>query len=135
MIFVDTNIWIYYFDRRFPEHEWVVAPLERAIRSAVGSNTVVLMEVAHYFGGLPEDEFWDRINYLTGLATMEVVDLDYNLMMRSFELLEENSKAGIGGRDSTILAAMERLNTRDLMTHDKTFRRVPSIRVRDQIFR
>lgn len=101
-MFVDTNIWIHYFDRRFSEHERVVAPLERAIRSGVGSNTVVLMEVAHYFRGLPEDEFWDRISYLTGLATMEAVDLDYSLMMRSFELLEKNSRVGIGGRDSTI---------------------------------
>jgi len=135
MIFVDTNIWIYYFDRRFPEHKRVVLPLEEAIRSGVASNTVVLVEVAHYFRGLPKEEFWDKISYLTGLETMEIVDLDSGLMTRSFELLQEYSETGIGGRDSTILAAMEELDVKNLMTHDKTFGKIPHIRVKDPIAR
>ncbi len=133
MIFVDANIWIYYFDQRLPEHKQVVRPLEREIRSGVASNTAVLIEVAHYFRNLPKEEFWRRIDHLKNLETLDIVDLDLDLLELSLKLLAEYSDRGIGGRDSTILAAMKRLEVVKLMTHDDAFKGVPMVEAIDPI--
>jgi predicted nucleic acid-binding protein len=47
LIFVDSNIWCYYFDRSTTEHDVVSERLEDALESGVAINTVVAMEVAH----------------------------------------------------------------------------------------
>ena len=48
MIFVDSNIWCYYFDRSAKEHDAVSSGLEQILDGGVAINTVVAMEVAHY---------------------------------------------------------------------------------------
>jgi predicted nucleic acid-binding protein len=48
LIFIDSNIWCYYFDRSAQEHDLVSEKLERAPEGVVAINTVVEMEVAHY---------------------------------------------------------------------------------------
>lgn len=133
MIFVDANIWIYYFDQRLPEHKQVVGPLEREIRSGAASNTAVLIEVAHYFRNLPKEEFWRRIDHLKNLETLDIVDLDLDLLDLSLKLLAEYSDRGIGGRDTTILAAMKRLKIDKLITHDDAFKGIPTIEAMDPI--
>jgi predicted nucleic acid-binding protein len=64
---------------------------------------------------------------------MQVVDFDQYLAKRSIELLAKFSQTGIGGRDATILAAMEELGIKRLMTHDRAFKRIDSIEVIDPI--
>ena len=103
LIFIDSNIWCYYFDRSATEHDIVSEKLEQALDEGVAINTVVEMEVAEY------------------------------LAKRSIELLAKFSQTGIGGRDATILAAMEELGIKKLMTHDRAFKRVDSIEVIDPI--
>ncbi len=133
MIFVDTNIWIYYFDRRLPEHGEVTEALEREIRAGIASSTVVLIELAHYFRTLPRDEFRKRIDRVRHLETLQIVELDKDLLDVSLLLLAEHSGRGIGGRDSTILAAMERLEIDSLMSHGNAFKGIKSIQVVDPI--
>ena len=48
LIFVDSNIWCYYFDRSAQEHNIVSDKLEQVLEGGVAINTVVEMEVAHY---------------------------------------------------------------------------------------
>lgn len=48
LIFVDSNIWCYYFDRSAQEHNAVSKSLEQVLDDGVAINTVVAMEVAHY---------------------------------------------------------------------------------------
>jgi len=48
LIFVDSNIWCYYFDRSAQEHNAVSKSLEQVLDGGVAINTVVAMEVAHY---------------------------------------------------------------------------------------
>lgn len=48
LIFVDSNIWCYYFDRSAHEHSVVSERLEQVLEDGVAINTVVAMEVAHY---------------------------------------------------------------------------------------
>jgi len=64
---------------------------------------------------------------------MQVVDFDQCLAKRSIELLAKFSQTGTGGRDATILAAMEELGIKKLMTHDRAFKRIDSIEVIDPI--
>ncbi len=50
MIFIDSNIWCYYFDKRLPEHKLVREPIRQLLLSSeeLASNKAVVMEVAHY---------------------------------------------------------------------------------------
>jgi len=132
LIFVDSNIWCYYFDRSAVEHDLVSERLEDALESGVAINTVVAMEVAHYLiknlgpsGKKKMDVF---LSY-----TMEVVDFDQYIARRSIEYLSRLSHTGIGGRDATILASMEELGIEKLMTHDQAFKRIDFIVVVDPI--
>ena len=74
-----------------------------------------------------------RIDHLKNLETMIIVDLDLDLLDLSLKLLAEYSEKGIGGRDSTILAAMKRLGIDKLMTHDDAFKGIPTIEAMDPI--
>ena len=132
LIFIDSNIWCYYFDRSAQEHDIVSEKLEHALEGSVAINTVVEMEVAHYLiknlgaqGKMKMDVFLS--------FPMEVVDFDQYLAKKSIELLAKFSQTGIGGRDATILAAMEVLGIKKLMTHDSAFRRIDKIEVIDPI--
>ena len=128
LIFIDSNIWCYYFDRSAQEHDIVSDKLEHALEGSVAINTVVEMEVAHYLiknlgaqGKMKMDVFLS--------FPMEVVDFDQYLAKKSIELLAKFSQTGIGGRDATILAAMEVLGIKKLMTHDRAFKRIDKIEV------
>ena len=132
LIFIDSNIWCYYFDRSAQEHDIVSGKLEHALTGSVAINTVIEMEVAHYLiknlgaqGKMKMDVFLS--------FPMEVVDFDYLLAKRSIDLLAKFSQTGIGGRDATILASMEELGIKKLMTHDRAFKRIDSIEVIDPI--
>ncbi len=131
MIFVDTNAWIYYFDERLPEHDRVSDALEEEIRSGVLSTTTVLMEVAHFFRGLAEEDFWACMGCLKNLETMKIMQFDMEMLELAMAFLVEYADRGIGGRDSTILAAMKIAGVERIMTHDVAFKRIPSIEVVD----
>ncbi|MGD0405444.1 MAG: hypothetical protein ABSB10_02165 [Candidatus Bathyarchaeia archaeon] len=49
MIFIDSNMWCYYFDKRLPEHEQVRDIMRKTITSEdIVCNTLIILEVAHY---------------------------------------------------------------------------------------
>ena len=134
MIFVDSNIWAYYFDEEAPEHKYVIRPLERALREEeIAINTVIIMEVAHFLvKNLGAELGRKKLGVFLGFP-FRVVELTQQLALTSVRLLAAYSHLGIGGRDATILAAMRELGINTIMTHDKAFRRVPGIRVIDPI--
>jgi predicted nucleic acid-binding protein len=132
LIFIDSNIWCYYFDRSAQEHDVVSGKLEHALTGSVAINTVIEMEVAHYLiknlGAVGKRKMDVFLSF-----PMEIVDFDYLLAKRSIDLLAKFSQTGIGGRDATILASMEELGIKKLMTHDRAFKRIDSIEVIDPI--
>ena len=132
LIFIDSNIWCYFFDRCAQEHDLVSEKLENALEGSVAINTVVEMEVAHYLiknlGALGKRKMDIFLSF-----PMEIVDFNQYLAKRSIELLARFSQTGIGGRDATILAAMEELGTKKLMTRDKAFKRIDAIEVMDPV--
>lgn len=137
MMFVDSNIWCYYLDSRLPEHVHVREPMRGVIRGGeVAINTVVVMEVAHYLTRSLA-EAGEKIESFVGLRNMRIVDLDRELMRASLEYLTRYAGShGLGGRDSTILASMDRLGIDALLTHDRGLKAVAErlgIRVEDPI--
>lgn len=130
LIFVDSNIWCYYFDRSAQEHEAISERLEGVLEGGVAINTVVAMEVAHYLIKSLGSEGKRKVDIFLSYP-MEIVDFDQNLARKSVEYLAKYSQTGIGGRDATILASMEVLGTRKLMTHDRAFKRLDFIEVVD----
>ena len=122
MIFIDSNIWCYYLDARLPKHGHVVEPLRSILKgSEVAINTVVAIEVAHYLTrNLDEQEARDRIESFVNLSNMDIVNFDRALMNTALDYLARFGKTeGLGGRDSTIIATLDKLRIETLLTHDK----------------
>jgi predicted nucleic acid-binding protein len=132
LILVDTNIWAYYFDSTLLEHSQVLRPLEKALRKGEASiNATIAVETLHYLvkrlgplaGGEKARIFMDY--------GMPVYALDRPTLMLTRTKLCEFIHLGIGGRDASILATMEKEGIVSIMTHDQSFRRVPDIEVVD----
>ena len=132
LIFVDSNIWCYYFDRSAQEHDAVSERLEQFLEDGVAINTVVAMEVAHYLIKSLGSEGKKKMDIFLSYP-MEMMDFDQYLARKSVEYLAKYSQTGIGGRDATILASMEELGTRKLMTHGRAFMRLDFIEVVDPV--
>lgn len=125
MIFVDTNIWCYYFDARLPEHKHVKEAMRNTLKSGeVIINTVIVIEVAHYLTrNLDEAEAKEKVESFINLRNMKVVDFDKALLTISLEYLTRYAKSDrLGGRDSTILASLDRLTIETLFTHDQNLK-------------
>jgi len=133
MIYVDSNYWIYWFDERLPEHDYILEPMRSAIREGIVINYVTLMEIAHYLRHLRETEFKDRVDTIKHFSRLSFVDLDAAIVDLALALLVEHASEGIGGRDSIILATMKRNNVKRILTHDDAFKRVRGIKVTDTI--
>jgi predicted nucleic acid-binding protein len=82
MIFIDSNMWCYYFDQRLPEHKHVLEPIREIIRSEeIACNTTVIMEVAHYLvQHFNEETARKKITSLVNLRNLQVSDFDRSLI-------------------------------------------------------
>mgnify|MGYP001599680219 CR=1 FL=1 len=130
---IDSNIWAHALDSTVPEHPRAARAVGRALDGDVLVNTAIQMEVAHYLvkrlgavaGGETADDF---------LSLPLTVDaLDPPLVRDSMRLLLRYTDLGIGGRDATLLASMQRHRVVRLLTHDSTFRRVEWLDVVDPV--
>ena len=130
LIFIDSNIWCYYFDQRLPEHQLVREPIRQILMSSqeIICNTVVVMEIAHYLvRHFREEDARSKIEHFIKLGNMKILDFDAKTMAESLDnLLNYNYSHGLGGRDSTILASMNLQGIKTLMTHDNVFQRLPN---------
>ena len=134
MLTIDTNIWAYYFDGDCPEHESVVGPVEKALRSEqIAVNTIIVMELAHFLvkslgapiGGEKLDQFLR--------FPLIITDFDYQHAISAIEMLKKYSHVGIGGRDATLLAMMERAGEKRIMTHDEALKKVDWLKPIDPV--
>lgn len=130
---IDSNIWAYALDATVPEHQRAARAVGKALEGDVLVNTAVQMEVAHYLvkrlgaaaGKDAADDF---------LALPLTVDpLDPPLVRDSLRLLVRYTDIGIGGRDATLLASMQRHRVVRILTHDATFGRVDWVEAVDPI--
>ncbi len=134
MLFVDSNLWCYYFDDRTREHQAVAKYMDEIAKAeSLAVNTIVLIETAHFLvRSLGPIQGKEKIEKFISFP-FTVVDFDYGGFLDAVEFLSAHSHHGIGGRDATILASMKRLGITKLATHDRAFRKVSGIEVVDPV--
>ena len=68
----------------------------------------------------------NSLRKLVRLSSMYVMDFDVELFFETVKILGELSSRNIsiGGRDSSIVAMMRRLNVNTLVTHDRDFKKL-----------
>ena len=93
MIFVDSNIWCYYFDQRLPEHEHVREPMRDIIKSEeIVCNTIIIMEVAHYLvRHFTEKAARKKIDFFINLRNMKIVDFNRKLLTETLGQLIDHA--------------------------------------------
>jgi|SRR3989338_5942859 len=133
-LFIESNIWCYYFDESSKEHKAVASYLDDILsKKDVVMNSIVIMELSHYLiKNLGPIKGKEKIERLLEFP-FQIEDFDYELMRSSVEALSEYSHTGVGGRDATIIATMKKLGIKNLLTHDKTFKKIDFIDVIDPI--
>lgn len=127
MIFIDSNIWCYYFDQRLPEHERVKEPMREMIKSAeIAINTIIVMEVAHYLvRHFTEKTARRKINSFINLRNMKIADFNRQAMTEAIEnLISHAYTDGLGGRDATVISTMNQQNIKRIVSHDDIFKRL-----------
>ena len=129
MIFVDSNIWCYYFDQRLPEHEHVREPMREIIKSEeIVCNTIIVMEVAHYLvRHFKEEAARKKMDFFVNLRNMQILGFDRQMLTETLEnLFEHGYSDGLGGRDATIIATLNLQAVKKIVSHDSVFRRLAS---------
>ncbi|MFX1500417.1 MAG: type II toxin-antitoxin system VapC family toxin [Promethearchaeota archaeon] len=133
-IFIDSNYWIYLFDKTTAEHELVKKHFNNLFDEAIlAVNTVVMMEVMHYLvkrlGSEIAKEKWglfSSIDFVVGNLEFEDLDLIFSTLCKYLH-------TGIGGRDATILSFLEMNQIQKICTHDNTFTKIPNLEIIDPI--
>jgi predicted nucleic acid-binding protein len=127
MLFVDSNIWCYYFDQRLPEYASVRDAMREIIKTEeIACNTVIVMEVAHYLvRHFTEKIARKKIEYFVNLSNIDIVDFNRQVLTQTVETLLAYAYAdGLGGRDATVIASMKLQNVKKIVSHDDIFRRL-----------
>jgi predicted nucleic acid-binding protein len=127
MLFVDSNIWCYYFDQRLPEYASVRETMREIIKSEeIACNTVIVMEVAHYLvRHFTEKTARKKIEYFINLRNMQITDINRQALTETVEtLLAYAYTEGLGGRDATVIATMKLQNIKKIVSHDNIFKRL-----------
>lgn len=134
MILIDSNIWCYYFNESASEHKIVAEYLENILKKEkIVINTVIVMEVAHFLiKNLGSKAGSEKVDIFLKFP-MNIVEFGYEEMKKSIKLLAKHSLSGIGGRDSTLLASMEKTRTKKIVTHDDSFKKIKGITVIDPV--
>ena len=134
MIFIDSNIWCYYFDVSSKEHKRAALYIDSVLgKKEIAMNTLIVMEISHYLiKNLGSIKGKEKINQLLEFPFI-IEDFHYDLLLDSIDLLTHYTHTGIGGRDSSILATMKKLGIKQLISHDGAFKKIDFIEVVDPI--
>lgn len=127
MIFIESNIWCYYFDQRLPEHKRVIEPIRQAVKSAqIVCNTIIVMEVAHYLvRHFDEKTARKKIDLFINLQNLQIVDFNQQTMTNAIEhLIDFAYSEGLGGRDATMIATAKSKGVSTILSHDDIFKRL-----------
>ena len=127
MLFVDSNIWCYYFDQRLPEYASVRDAMREIIKSEqIACNTVIVIEVAHYLvRHFTEKIARKKIETFINLTNIDIADFNRQALNQTVEtLLAYAYTEGLGGRDATVIASMKLQNIKKIVSHDDIFKRL-----------
>ena len=127
MIALDSNVWIYTLDADLHEHTDVAPAVKRLLSSdtTLFVNSVIRLEVVHYLVKNLESEVGstdaEKFLNLEGVIAESVTTKD---VTRATEILTEYEPTGIGGRDASLVATMEKADVSEIWTHDEGLKRV-----------
>jgi predicted nucleic acid-binding protein len=127
MLFIDSNIWCYYFDQRLAEHLYVRDAVREILKSQeIACNTVIAMEVAHYLvRHFTEEIARKKIETFINLTNIDIEDFNRQALNQTIEtLLAYAYSEGLGGRDATVIASMKLQNIKKIVSHDDIFKRL-----------
>jgi hypothetical protein len=132
MITIDSQIWIYYWDINALEHDnikaWLNGTRDDGIlfKEEIVLNAIIPIEVAHHLykiadlsKELDKETIEDLILSLISSENCQIIDIDAILLVNVINKMKDYSSLGIGGRDTLILATMDRLKVQTIITHDK----------------
>lgn len=124
MYCLDANIWVYYLDSSLPEHEAVASAVDPILEDQpVFTTTVLQMEVVHYLHRQLENSS-RAIDAFLNLESITVAELTTDDVTSAVGLLEAYPDIGLGGRDRTVVAAMDRHDVTELWTYDGALKRL-----------
>ena len=134
MIFIDSNIWCYYFDVSNKDHKRAALYIDSVLgKKEIAMNTLIVMAISHYLiKNLGSIKGKEKINQLLEFPFI-IEDFHYDLLLDSIDLLSQYTHTGIGGRDSSILATMKKLGIKQLVSHDNAFKKIDFIEVFDPV--
>lgn len=134
MIFIDSNVWCYFFDTSSKEHRKASDFIEKILeKEEITINVFVVIELAHFLvKNLGPVAGKKKIAIFLEFPLV-VEDVQYRSVKEAIDFLWQYSHAGIGGRDATILATMKHLGIKRIATHDRAFKHVEWLDVIDPI--
>ena len=147
MITIDSQIWIYYWDINAIEHvnvkRWLNGTKKDGIlfKEKIILSAIIPIEVGHNLfrisninEGLDTKTIEELLFSLTTNENCHIVDIDAILLVDVIQKMGLYSSLGLGGRDTIILATMDRLKVLTIATHDKNILSLKSYRRIDPIF-
>lgn len=124
MYCLDANVWVYYLDADLQEHKSVQEDVADLLRSeTLFTTTIIQMEVIHYLVNQVADSE-SAVDQFLNLEASTVASLTPDVVRRASTILRAHPNTGLGGRDATILAAVEEHDVTELWTHDADLKRV-----------
>ncbi len=147
MITIDSQIWIYYWDVNAPEHQniklWLNGKEKDGIlfKENIVLTAIIPIEVGHHLykladlrKDLDKETIEDLILALISTENCQIIDIDSILLLDVIQKMKDYSLHGIGGRDTLILATMDRLKVSTIATHDKNILELKNYKRIDPVF-
>lgn len=147
MITIDSQIWIYYWDINAIEHEniknWMNGAENDGIlfKEDIILNSIIPIEVGYHLykkadlsKELDKETIEDLLLALISNESCLIIDVDAILLVDVIQKMKKYSPLGIGGRDTLILATMDRLKVSTIATHDKNILALKNYKRIDPVF-
>ncbi len=147
MITIDSQIWIYYWDINASEHEniknWLNGKVKDGIlfKEDIILSAIIPIEVGHHLykvadfsKDLDKETIEELILALISTENCQIIDIDSILLVDVIQKMKNYSPLGIGGRDTLILATMDRLKVSTIATHDKNILALKNYKRIDPVF-
>ena len=147
MITIDSQIWIYYWDINAIEHDniknWMNGAENDGIlfKEEIILNSIIPIEVGYQLyqkadlsKELDKETIEDLLLALISNESCQIIDIDAILLVDVIQKMKKYSPLGIGGRDTLILATMDRLKVSTIATHDKNILALKNYKRIDPVF-
>ncbi|KKM77112.1 hypothetical protein LCGC14_1373360 [marine sediment metagenome] len=147
MISIDSQIWIYYWDINAKEHtnikNWINGTNKDGIlfKEKIILSAIIPIEIGHHLFKLTDiskeltkEKVEDLLLSLISSEPCQLIEIDAILLIDVIQKMKKFSPFGIGGRDTLILATMDKLKVNTIATHDKNILALTSYRRIDPVF-